>query len=575
VLATSGEIYGTPWRVADLPPYLPAAMIAIEDRRFYRHFGVDLIGLARAAWVNWRAGRTVQGGSTITQQVAKTVFLSPERTLKRKVQEALLALWLERRFTKDQILGIYLNRVYLGAGTYGVDAAARRYFGVAATDVSLGQAAVLAGLLQAPVRLSPARDPSAAANRARVVLRAMVATGAATQADADAARLDGIALAGSIAPRTGRAFADWALEQTPGYAGPKGALDRDLAIRTTLDPRLQQAVETAAATAIDAEGPARHASEVAVVVLAPDGAVRAMVGGRDYRAGQFNRATQALRQPGSAFKPFVYLTGLEVGMTPATMVLDAPFTVGTWSPRNYERQFRGEITLTEALTHSVNTATARLAQDVGVRAVTATARRLGIASDLPKDLTLALGTGEVTLLELTAAYAAISRGGVAVWPYAIAGIDARLTDGSDYAIWRRAGDGPGRVASETAMADLDLMLAEVVRRGTGRAAQPQIPGVAVRAAGKTGTTQDFRDAWFVGYAGPLDAAGERDPNRSYTVGVWIGNDDGQAMKGVTGGDMPARLWRRAMEAALTLAPIQPPPISSSAPQVLGFTTAEQ
>ena len=522
LLANYGDLYGTAYAVKDLPAYLPAAVIAIEDRRFYSHFGVDLIGLVRAAWTNHRAGRVVQGGSTLTQQLAKNLFLSSERSFKRKVQEVLLALWLEHRYSKDQILAIYLNRVYLGAGAYGVDAASRLYFGKPASRVSLHEAAVLAGLLKAPVRFSPARDPALAAQRADTVLAAMVDGGFVTQDQADGARADMVSIVHAADKRPGHYFADWIADQLPGFISYG---DRDMVVVTTLDPALQRAAETQVAASLEADGARRKVRQAAVVVLGRDGAVRALVGGRDYGQTQFDRAVAAQRQPGSAFKLFTYLAALESGLAPSSTVLDAPVRVGGWAPENYEGRYLGEVTLSDALAHSLNSATVRLIERVGVHRVSALARRLGITTPIPDNLSIALGTSEVTLLELTGAYAAVARDGMGVWPYGI----AEVRDRAGHVLWRRSGAGPGRVLAPEVARGADEMLGEVVRRGTGKAAS-----LPIRAAGKTGTTQDYRDAWFVGYAGGL------------TCGVWFGNDDNSPMDKVAGGDLPAKLWHAIM-----------------------------
>jgi penicillin-binding protein 1A len=524
-IGSSGELYGTAWRVDQLPKALPAAVVAIEDRRFYHHFGVDLLGLVRAAWSNHVAGRVVQGGSTLTQQVAKNVFLTPERSFRRKVQEVMLALWLEHRFTKDQILSIYLNRVYFGSGAYGVDAASLRYFGKPATRLSLLESAVLAGMLKAPVRYNPAHDPELAAARAATVLTAMVETGAVTQDQADKARAESGSLARAALPLPGRYFTDWVLDQLPDYINA----DRDLTIATTLDPVIQRAAESATAALLNAEGVKRRVSQAAVVVLGPDGAVKAMVGGRLYGESQFNRATSAHRQPGSSFKLFVYLAALEAGLSPESTVVDGPITIGGWSPHNYEGRFEGTVTLTQAVAHSLNTAAVRVAQYVGIKRIAAMAHRLGIAEPLGNDLSLALGSHEVAPIELAGAYATVASGGLAVWPYGIQRIAGR--EGEN--LYRRGGAAPERLLSAGVARDMDAMLGAVVTSGTGKAAQ-----FGPRVAGKTGTTSDYKDAWFVGYAGGL------------TTAVWMGNDDNALMDKVTGGDLPAKLWRAVMQAAL-------------------------
>jgi penicillin-binding protein 1A len=534
LIASYGEVHGARVSVADLPPSLPLAVLAVEDRRFYQHAGVDFRGLLRAGLANLRAGRIVQGGSTLTQQLAKNLFLTPERTLKRKIQELLLALWLERKFTKDQILSLYLNRVYLGAGTYGVDAAARRYFGKPAAEVNLYEAAQLAGLLKAPSRYNPVRDHDRAARRTATVLAAMIEAGFTTEAEAANAlreKTRGRPPAGAQA----RYFADWVLAQVPAYVGPA---DRDLTVVTTLDPAYQRAAETELAALLDGEGRKRAASQGAVVVLSPGGAVRAMVGGRSYDASQFNRATQALRQPGSAFKPFVYLVGLEDGLTPDDKVEDGPVTVEGWSPRNYGGRYFGRVTLREAFARSLNSVAVRLSEEAGRGRVAAAARRLGITSDLATHPSIALGTSEVTLLELTGAYAAFANRGFGVWPYGIAEI--RGPDGE--ILYRRTGGGPGRVVAPRAVEQMSELMAATVAWGSGKAADPGRP-----AAGKTGTSQDFRDAWFVGFTADLVA------------GVWLGNDDGAPMDQVTGGSLPAALWRRVVARALDGVPPRPLP----------------
>ena len=519
VLARSGDLYGETVRVRDLPAHVADAAIAIEDRRFRRHPGIDPIGLARAAFVNVTQGRVVQGGSTITQQVAKNLFLTPDRSFRRKGQELLLALWLERAFDKDEILAVWLNRVYLGAGAWGVDAAARLYFGVPARRLSVWQAAVIAGLARAPSRLNPRADPDAATARGRVVLAAMVEAGlltaeAARRAEAEAAR--GFAPA---PPRGASWFAVWAQDRLGALPTERGG---DLVLRTTLDPRLQSRAENRLAALLVADGARLGVSEGAVVALdAETGAVRAMVGGREARASGFNRATGARRQPGSAFKPFVWLAALEAGMTPTTILEDRPVTIGGWRPENIDGRFRGPVTLTEALAQSINSIAAQIVADVGVARVVSAARRVGIVSAQPRDATIALGTGEVGLLELAAAYAPFVNGGRAVVPHGVLRAEA-----GGRTVWRRETSTVRAIPEERA-SQIAAMLRASVERGTGRAAA--IPGRAV--AGKTGTTQGFRDAWFIGAVDGL------------VIGIWLGNDDASPMRGVTGGTLPARLFR--------------------------------
>jgi penicillin-binding protein 1A len=534
MLANLGDLFGEPLTLREMSPFLPKAVIATEDRRFYSHFGIDPIGLIRAAFTDLRAGHVVQGGSTITQQLAKVLFLTPERSLARKARETLLALWLERRFTKDQILEIYLNRVYLGAGTYGVDAAAHRYFGKSATKLSLFESAVIAGLLKAPSRFSPANDRDRAIGRAAQVLDNMADAGFITAADAAVAEKQGAGLA--VASRPGsRYFADWVADQIREFAG---TADRDLTIRTTLDPRLQAAAEAPVAEVLAHYGAKDAVGQGALVALSPDGAVRAMVGGRDYGQSQFNRATQAQRQPGSAFKPFVYLAGLEAGLRPGDHFLDAPIRVGNWQPHNYTNRYQGDMTLAEGLAQSINTIAVQVAERAGIARVIAVANRLGIASDLAKDASIALGTNEVNLLELVSAYAPFANGGIGVLAYGI----SEIRDSEGKIVYRRAGSGPGPVVAPELVEMMNQMLTGVIGHGTGKSAALPRP-----AAGKTGTTQEYRDAWFIGYTADLVA------------GVWLGNDDNTPMNRVTGGSLPALAWRNFMLAATRTMPPKPLP----------------
>lgn len=534
VLASYGDYYGGALDYEELPDSLVQAVLATEDRRFFDHPGIDLFGVARAAFNNLAAGELREGASTVTQQLAKNLFLSPERTIRRKVQEALLALWLEHSFSKQQILAIYLNRVYFGAGAYGVEAASQRFFGHSARQLNLAESAILAGLLKAPSRFNPAANPDRAADRAATVLAGMVdaefisgdAAAAArttivSYADAGGARRDTDALY----------FADWVAEQAvalvPADAG-------DLIITTTLDRGLQAIASARTRTMLTQEGGSARFGQAAAVLMTQGGAVRAMVGGRDYQSSQFNRATTAARQPGSAFKPFLYLTALEEGWRPGSMIEDGPITLGGWSPQNYDGRFRGQVTLADALSQSLNGAAVRLIDAVGARDVRSLAQRLGIATDLPGTPSLALGSGEVHLVELTGAYAAIANGGLALAPYGIAEI---RTSGGQVLFARDSGVQSRQIDSGLA-ATMTEMLRGVVRDGSGRAAA--LPGVAV--AGKTGTSSDYRDAWFVGYAGNL------------VLGVWLGNDDNSPMRNVTGGGLPAELWREIMARALGLPP---------------------
>jgi len=536
ILATFGDLFGQPLTLKRMSPELPKAVIATEDRRFYSHFGIDPIGMARAAFADLRAGHIVEGGSTITQQLAKIVFLTPERSFGRKIRETLLALWLEHKFTKDQILEIYLNRAYFGAGAYGVDAAAHRYFGKSAAHLDLFQCAVIAGLLKAPTRFSPISDRARAEGRADQVLDNMVEAGYITSAQAAAAKRHG---ASSIAYATGRPgsryFADWIADQVHQFAGTG---DRDLTVDTTLDPKLQVAAEAAIETVIAKHGIKSAVSQGALVAMSPDGAVRAMVGGRDYGESQFNRATQAERQPGSSFKPFVYLAGLEAGLRPDDHFVDAPIRIGNWRPHDYLNRYQGDMTMAEGLAQSINTIAVQVAERAGIANVVAVAHRLGIASPLTPDPSIALGSDEVNLLEMVSAYAPFANGGTGVVAYGI----REIHDNAGHVLYRRAGAGPGQVVSPENVAMMNQMLEGVVDHGTGRAARLPRP-----MAGKTGTTQDYKDAWFIGYTANLVA------------GVWLGNDDNTPMNRVTGGNLPAAAWHQFMLAATRNLPVEPLP----------------
>lgn len=532
VIARTGAVYGEAVRLSDLPAHMPAALIAIEDRRFRDHPGVDPVGLARAAWTNLTAGRVRQGGSTLTQQLAKNLFLTPDRTLKRKIQEVLLALWLESTLTKDQILEIYLNRVYLGGGAYGVDAAARLYFGIPASRLSLFQSAVLAGLPKAPSRYNPLADPKQAAKRAAIVLNAMAATGTITQAQADAAK-QSVARPKSTraGKRFGRYFADWAIGRAADIAGGK---DRDLIIETTLNPALQTLAERTIAThlpKIEAAG----ATQTALVAMRPDGTVLAMVGGRDWLKFPFNRAVHARRQPGSTFKLFAYLAGLEAGLNPDSPIDPRKGVIGDWTPRDFGKTPDKPIAMRKALARSLNSAAVVVGETAGRSNVVDAARRLGLSTDLSTDRSLTLGVHDVTLLEMTGAYAAIANGGKIALPHTI----TRIADRANGTLYVRPKNDPERVVSKKIGAQMEAMLQGVIDHGTGRNAQ-----IGRSAAGKSGTSQDYRDAWFIGYTPAL------------VVGVWIGNDDASPTDNISGGGHPARLWKDFMLEAVKLVPDQ-------------------
>ena len=545
VFAWRGDQYGGAMRVGDVSPHLVSAVLAAEDHRFYSHFGVDPIGLARAAWVNWRAGAVVQGGSTITQQVAKNVFLTSERSVERKLKEIPMALAMEWKYSKDEILSIYLNRVYLGAGAYGFEAASQRYFGVPAKFLGPAEAAMLAGLLKAPSRFAPTADIDRSRARAALVLAAMERHGFISPQQAALARARPAELSDAAARRAGGWFADWTMEAGPEYLTE--ATREDVVIRTTFDPAAQAAAENAVADVFATRVREGSGAEVAVVVMTPDGAVRAMVGGRRAGPGGFNRATQAKRQTGSAFKPFVYAAAMERGWSPEDAILDAPLTLGRWSPENYGGGHRGTITLREALAQSVNTAAVRLSERVGRDRVRAMAAKLGITTPVAEGPAVALGVSEATLIEMTGAFAAFAAGGLDGRPWGLREVRVR----GDAEPLMRGGEGPRRRVLDHRVAGLTThMLAEVVRSGTGRrAALPDRP-----VAGKTGTTQNFRDAWFIGFSA------------QYVVGVWMGYDDNTPLTGVTGGGLPAEIWRETMARLHRGLPVLPLPEIAPAPR---------
>jgi penicillin-binding protein 1A len=526
VIANRGATGGEALSLENMSPYIPEAVIAIEDRRFYSHFGVDPLGLARAFAINLTSGRMVQGGSTLTQQLAKNLFLSPDRTLERKVQEVLLALWLEHKYSKDQILAMYLNRVFFGSNAYGVEAAARRYFNKSARDVNLGEAALLAGLLKAPSRLSPARDPEAANARAQIVLQAMRDQGFISDAEVKTAMSQTPASARSYWSGAEHYVADMVMDELQGLIGD---VKEDVVVDTTIDRTLEKKAEQSLTDVLDREGAKFDASQAALVSIDGTGAIRALVGGRDYATSQFNRAVKAKRQPGSSFKPFVYATALEKGLTPYSVFNDAPIRIGNWTPENYEKKYNGEVTLATALAKSLNTVAAQLVMYDGPEQVIKLAHRLGIESELQPNASIALGTSEVSLMELTAAYAAFMNGGYKATPHVI----RRVTTADGRVLYENTYDNPPRVLSEQIVSEMNAMMMGVINDGTGRSAK--IPGW--QAAGKTGTTQNSRDALFVGFTSNL------------TTGVWFGNDDGKPMKNVTGGGLPAKAWKEFMIAA--------------------------
>lgn len=513
-----------------LPRYAVEAVIATEDQRFYEHFGVDPFGMLRAAITNLRRGRFVQGGSTLTQQLAKNLYLTSERTMARKLEELALTLWLETRLTKADIVELYLNRVYLGSGAYGIDAAARRYFGKSARGLTLAESAMIAGLLKAPSRYSPLSNPAGAAARGRLVLAQMLDAGFITEDQESTASfaMSSVARAKRKPEAGGTEYAvDYVLDQLPNSARTGAS---EVIVETTLDAALSTRTADVVEHVLDERGDLLQASQAAVIVLDPDGGIRALQGGRSYVDSQYDRAVKALRQPGSTFKPFVYLAALEAGLKPDTIVQDLPVSIGGWTPRNDNGQYQGAMTLRSALARSVNSVAVRLAVKVGPTRVAAMARRLGITSPLGRDASLALGTSEVSLLELTGAYNVLANGGRAADPYVIRRVFTR----SGRVLYVRHPPPPRQVVPLTNVGAMSDMLNAALVYGTGkRAALPEHP-----AAGKTGTSQSYRDAWFIGYTAQL------------TTGVWTGNDDGAAMNHVVGGSLPATIWHEIMVSAL-------------------------
>src|ERR1700731_3130350 len=549
VLATRGEMAGANVSLKDLPPYLPNAFIAIEDRRFYSHYGVDPLGILRAAVTKVLHRGVSQGGSTLTQQLAKNLFLTQERTLQRKLQEVELAFWLERKHSKAEILELYLNRVYFGSGAYGVEAAAQRYFGKSAKNVTLAEAAMLAGLVKSPTRLAPNRNPEGAEKRAQIVLTAMADAKFISDAQAQASIGHPSYHVKAAGAGTVNYVADWIGEVLDDLIGQ---IDQNIVVETSIDPKLQGVAEAAVIDELAAKSVKFNVSQGALVAMAPDGAVRAMVGGRNYAESQYNRAVTAKRQPGSAFKPFVYLTAIEAGLTPETIRQDAPLDVRGWKPENYSHEYFGAVTLTQALAMSLNTVAVRLGLEVGAKNVVRTAHRLGISSKLEANASIALGTSEVSLTELVGAYAPFANGGQGVSPHVVNRI--RTVDGNKV-LYTRPVDQLGQVINPRSVAMMNTMMQETLLTGTAHKAE--IAGWM--AAGKTGTSQDFRDAWFIGYTSNL------------VTGVWLGNDGNSPTKKATGGGVPVEVWTRFMKAAHQGVPVAALP-NSQAPGLLANLT---
>jgi len=534
LVAVRGSQFAPPVNLDELPPYVPAAFVAIEDRRFYHHFGFDPVGMVRMVFVDLRARRYAQGASTITQQLARNLFLSPDQNVRRKVQELILAVWLETKFSKKEILALYLNRVYFGAGAYGIEAAAQRYFNKPAKTLTVGEAALLAGLMKGPSRYSPISDTDRAERRATVVLDQMVQTKAITAEQRDSAFAEPVRVSRTLASQRAQYFVDWVDSEVRGILGKSKSdvLEQDLVVETTIDLPIQQDAERAVQTATAADAKARGVEQAALVALDGEGRVRAYVGGVDYSDSQFDRASDARRQAGSSFKPFVYLTAMEMGRTPDTPVVDEPIKIGNWEPHNFTNKYLGPITLQTALAQSINTVAARLANEVGTQNVARTAHRLGIVSPIQTDPSMALGAVEVSPIEMAQAYAAFANGGYAVKAYGI----ERIRTASGKVLYDHSVAKPARpqVITATPLNEMNQMLRQVLVSGSGAGAR--ISGYDL--AGKTGTTSDYRDAWFVGYTGGFVAA------------VWVGKDNNTPMKAVTGGLFPARVWRTFMTGAL-------------------------
>jgi penicillin-binding protein 1A len=544
VLGVRGGRYAPPVNLASLPAYVPAAFVAIEDRRFYEHQGVDAVGIARALLADLGRGRAAQGASTITQQLARNLFLSNDRTMQRKATEVVYAIELERAYTKAQILGLYLSRVYFGDGAYGIEAASARYFNKPAAKLTIREAAMLAAIMKAPTDYNPADNPEKSAERTRLVLDAMVETGAITAGQRAQALEQTPKVYRGVQAAAAQYFLDWVDGQTRQAIG---APKQDMVVETTLDLPSEEAAAVTAKDTVDRFAKAKI-EQAAVVSVDGYGRVRAMVGGIDYGKSQFNRASDAHRQAGSAWKPFVYLTAMEQGRTPDTIAVDEPITINNWSPHNFEEGYAGPVTLQVAFAQSLNTVAARLADEIGRPQVAATAHRLGIVSPINTDPAMALGTTLVTPVEMAQAYAAFSNGGNRVSAYGIERI--RTTGGQ--VVWQHRSPGPDPVIANPALDELDGMMRGVIAAGTGTRAG--IPGYDL--AGKTGTTSDYKDAWFCGFTGGL------------TTVVWMGRDDNTPMRRITGGIAPAEFWHNYMRIVLKRLPNTPIPAGPPPPEAL-------
>jgi penicillin-binding protein 1A len=537
LLAVRGSQFAPPVDLDSLPPYVPAAFLAIEDRRFYYHPGFDPIGIGRAVVGLIRERRIVGGGSTITQQLARNLFLTFDQTFRRKGQELILAIWLEMKFSKKEILALYLNRVNFGGGAYGIEAASQRYFNKPAKELTVGEAALLAGLMKGPSRYSPVYNTERSQRRATIVLDQMVETKAITPEQRDQAFATPVRVSAVLANQRAQYFTDWIDGQVRAMVGEP---TEDLVVETTLDLPIQAAAEQAVRATVRARA-SQGVQQAALVALDGEGRIRAYVGGASYADSEFDRATAARRQAGSAFKPFVYLTAMEAGRTPDVPVVDEPITIGNWSPRNYTGDFKGPMTLQTALAQSINTVAARLANEVGTGNVAQTARRLGITSPIQQAPSMALGAVEVSPMEMAQAYAPFANGGFTAKGYGI----ERIRTASGRVLYDRSVEKPTRqqVIGSPALQYMNQMMRAVITGGTGTAAT--VPGYDI--AGKTGTTSDYKDAWFVGYTG------------GFVTAVWTGKDDNTPMRRVTGGGAPAEIWKNFMTQALPRLRAQPIP----------------
>lgn len=539
-LASYGDVYTEYVKYDDIPQPLIDAIIATEDRRFFDHWGIDLRGLARAVVVNVAKGRLAQGGSTVTQQLAKNVFLKPDRNLKRKIQEAMLAVWIERRYNKKQIMEMYVNRVYLGGGVYGIDAASRKYFNKPAKNMNIYESAMIAGMLKAPTSYSPQNNQKASIARTEQVLMNMVAAKKITQKQMNKAYRQATELKFTQPRDSDKYFTDYVVDQIPDFVGKKPG---KIIVKTTFNPAYQKIAEDAVAKNILEYGDSMKASQAALVSMSPNGAIRAMIGGADYSISQFNRTVQAKRQPGSAFKLFVYLAAIQHGFTPDSLIEDEPVKIGKWEPKNFDGKYSGLVTMREAFTRSLNAATVNVAEITGRENVLQTARRLGIKSPLVTTPSVSLGTSEVTLLELTGAYSAVANHGVYAEPYTI-----ELIKTPKGQVLYEHFNSAAQVVDEYSLGQINDLLINVVNYGTGRAAALGRP-----VAGKTGTSQDYKDAWFIGFTPQI------------VTGVWVGNDDNTPMKKVTGGSIPARIWKDFMVGATADMPVESIPTSGGYP----------